>query len=92
MAIHCNGGTARTNLAGRLPGLDNETIWFHRNGIANVISLALVKEHFRVTFDSAAGNTFVVHKPDGSTIEFQQSDRGLYYYDADRSTGATAQS
>ena len=33
------------------------------------------------TYDSRAGNTFVVHKPNDSTRTFHQSNRGLYYHD-----------
>ena len=34
-----------------------------------------------MTYDSSTGNAFVVHKPDGSTRTFCQSDHGLYYHD-----------
>ena len=59
-------------------------VWFHRGGIDNVLSLALVKEMFPITYDSAMGtdaNTFVVHKKDGNQQKFVQSTRGLYYCD-----------
>jgi hypothetical protein len=42
-------------------------VWYHPNGIANILSLARVKEKHRVTFDSADKNQFVVHKKDGTT-------------------------
>jgi hypothetical protein len=43
----------------------------------------------RVTFDSHAGNEFVVHKPDGDNRTFQSSPRGLYYMDTSKMTGVT---
>jgi hypothetical protein len=38
MDIHCNAGVASMNLLGDLPGY--RTVWFHPNGIANILSLA----------------------------------------------------
>jgi hypothetical protein len=37
MDIHCNAGVTSTNLAGDYPGYG--TVWYHPNGIANIISL-----------------------------------------------------
>ena len=79
MYIHCTAGVTRTNLVGELPGYG--TVWFHPDGIANILSLARVKTKYRVTFDSDENNEFVVHKPDGSTRNFKESSRGLYYHD-----------
>ena len=80
MSIHCNAGVATTNLIGDLPGYG--TVWYHPSGIANILSLSRVKERgYRVTYDSDGGNSFSVHKPDGTARTFRQSDRGLYYMD-----------
>jgi hypothetical protein len=82
MSIHCNAVVATTNLIGDLPGYG--TVWYHPKGIANILSLSRVKEHgYRVTYDSDGGNSFSVHKPDGTVRTFKQSDRGLYYMDTD---------
>ena len=35
----------------------------------------------RITYNSDDGNKFAVHKPDGSTRIFKQSDRGIFYLD-----------
>ena len=59
-------------------------VWFHRGGIANILSLVLVKEMFCITYNSAMGtdaNTFLVHKKDGNQHKFVQFTRGLYYCD-----------
>ena len=85
MYIHCTAGVTRTNLVGELPGYG--TVWFHPDGIANILSLSRVKTKYRITFDSDENNEFIVHKPDGSTRNFKESSRGLYYLDT--STGVT---
>ena len=79
MFIHCTAGVAKTNLIGDLPGYG--TVWYHPNGIANILSLSKVKEKYRVTFDSDKNNQFIVHCPDGTQRVFQQSSRGLYFLD-----------
>ena len=79
MFIHCTAGVAKTNLIGDLPGYG--TVWYHPNGIANILSLSKVKEKHRVTFDSNQGNQFIVHRKDGTQRIFQQSPRGLYFLD-----------
>ena len=81
MDIHCNAGVVSTNLIGDLAGYG--TVWYHPTGIANILSLSRVKEHgYRVTYDSNGGNNFIVHKPDGTNRIFMESDRGLYFMDA----------
>ena len=66
-----------------LPGY--ETVWHHSEGIANILLLSRVKEKYRVLFNSANSNTFVITKPDGKVFEFQQSLSGLYYLDTNNS-------
>ena len=80
MNIHCNAGTTRTNLVGELVGYG--TVWYNPKGIANILSLARVRERgYRVTFDSDDENSFYLHKKDGTVRVFTQSDKGLYYLD-----------
>ena len=79
MYIHCTAGVTTTNLFGELPGYG--TVWFHPDGIANILSLSRVKTKYQITFDSDKNNEFIVHKPDGSTRNFKESSRGLYYHD-----------
>jgi hypothetical protein len=43
MDIHCNAGITSTNLIGDLPGYGK--VWYHPNDIANILSLARVKEN-----------------------------------------------
>ena len=78
MHIYCNAGKASTNWVGDLDGVG--TVWFHKNGIANILSLSLIKELYRVTFDSAADNVFKMYVRSGDTYRgFGESPRGLYY-------------
>ena len=81
MDIHCNAGVTSTNLVGDLPGYG--TVWYHPQGIANILSLSKVisRDGYHVTFDSTNGNQFLVQKPDGSVRIFRQAPRGLYFMD-----------
>lgn len=71
MQIRCNAGITHTNFIDDLPGYSE--VWYHKNGIANTLSLANVKNKHKVTYDSSNGNQFMVHKSDGSTRIFKQS-------------------
>ena len=80
MHIHCNAGTVVCDTIGDLPGFG--TVWYHPNGIANVLSLAKVQKMFRVTYDSHNGNCFKVSSP--QQPRFIMSDQGLYYHDMEK--------
>jgi len=79
MQIHCTAGTTTTNMVTDLPGYG--MVWFHPNGITNILSLARVKAKYQVTYDSDGGNAFVVHRPGTGEQCFVQSPGGLYYFD-----------
>ena len=66
-----------TRMMGTLPGYG--PVWYHADGIANILSLSCVKEKCKVTFNSEEGNQFIVTKDDGSRRIFKQSGSGLYY-------------
>ena len=78
--IHCNAGMSNTNIKGEL----GEMAVYHTPngiGIANVLSLKLVAEKHRVTYDSWDLNgVFKVHTKD-SMVEFKPSKHGLHYVD-----------
>ena len=65
------------NWVGDLPFFG--TVWYHKNGIANILSLAKVKGRFRVTYDSGNGKGFVGKKPDGKKRCFKESRKGLLF-------------
>ncbi|VEU38525.1 unnamed protein product [Pseudo-nitzschia multistriata] len=78
MYIYCNAGVATTNMVGEFPGVG--TVWYHKAGIANILSLSQIKKQHRVTYDSSIDNVFRVHSKDGKVCrEFKQSKKGLYY-------------
>ena len=79
MRIQCNAGTRVTNLIGDLPGY--RPVWFDPRSIANVLSLKLVKEKYRIEYNSNGDEGFVVTKPTGDIFRFIESALGLHYLD-----------
>jgi len=71
MNIHCTAGVTTTDLVANLPGYG--TVWFHPNGIANILLLSQVKERHRVTYNSTNENEFLVHQNDRTTRRFVES-------------------
>ena len=82
MEIHCNAGTATTNLVGDLPS--HVVVWFHPHGIANILSLHKVIAKNHVMLDSKRGNKFVVKDSFGRVRVFVLSPSGLYYLDTNK--------
>jgi hypothetical protein len=78
MTIHCNDGSRRVTLVGTLRNYGE--VWYCKDVIANILSLAKVKERYPVKYDSNHGNHFVVVQPHKKVI-FKQSPSGLYYHD-----------
>jgi len=85
LCIHTQAGVATTNWKGDLGGYG--TVWFHEDGIANILALHNVRKKFKVTYDSSDANAFVVQKPCGSNRYFRQSARGLFYWDTNTIDG-----
>jgi hypothetical protein len=78
MEIHCNAGVTSTALIGDLPGYGK--VRYHPNGVANILSLAWVKDKYWVTFDSGKQNQFIIHKTDRTTRCLKKSQCGLYFF------------
>jgi len=57
------------------------TVWYHPEGIANILSLQNVQKKHKVTFDSSPGTGFVVHKADVTSHVFMPSSKGLFFSD-----------
>jgi hypothetical protein len=79
--ISCNAGVVTTEMIGDLPGYP-VPVWYHPDGIANILSLHRVSQHCRVTYDSGGDGTFQVMKDDGSARVFRPSASGLHYCNA----------
>ena len=76
---YSTGGVTETNLIGDLPGFS--TVWYHPNGIANILSLSKVKKRYRVAYDSLDGNAFDVHLTDIRIRSFIETLNGICYSD-----------
>lgn len=88
MQIHCNAGITSTNLQGDLAGYG--TVWYHPEGIANILSLSRVKNKgYHITYDSNNNNGFTIKRPNGETRTFTQSNNGLFYMDVSNQIGVT---
>ena len=57
-------------------------VWLNENGIANILSLGLVTDDYRVTMDSDVDNALILHLSDQHWIRFERVDEGLYVFDA----------
>lgn len=79
VTIYCNAGSVIVDTVGDLNGFG--MVWFHKDGIANCLSLALVSDRFRITLDTAVAQGFFVHRNDGSTRRFDRADCNLYVCD-----------
>ena len=77
MRICCNAGVTSTNLQGWL-GDFPEPVWYNPKGVANIMSLFVVKKYYRVQYDSAKQDAMIVVKPDGSDMVFTPTAKGLY--------------
>ena len=56
-------------------------VWFHKNGISNILLFSKIKKQYRVTYVSNGSNTLEVHKGDCVVRSFVKSDRGIFYLD-----------
>ena len=86
ISVCCNAGTITTNTVGDLDGYG--TVWYHEQGIANILSLYRVSLNFHIQYDSRSHNSFCVWKKDGTCREFKAGSRALYYCDT-RKIGGT---
>ena len=55
-------------------------VYFNPSGLANILSLKIISDLWRVTMDSTAENAIFVHFPTG-VWKFVKFGVGLYYYD-----------
>ena len=59
-------------------------VYYNKKGIANILSLSAVASEFRVTMDTDAATSIMVHINDNEVLEFKQCGSGLYYFDTDQ--------
>jgi len=52
-------------------------VWFHSEGIANILSLSNVQKRHNVTYDSTLNQGFVVYKAYGTTQVFRPYKKAI---------------
>lgn len=80
LTIHTNGRTQTTRMKGHLAGFGD--VWYNPDSLVNILLMASVRKKCRITMDTSQGATINVHRKDGTMIDFVESSRGLYFYDA----------
>ena len=75
MILQTNAGQINIKQKGYLKNYG--WVWYDPRAITNILALNNVKQKFRVTYDSATDDTFIVHKRDHK-IHFVASNNGLY--------------
>jgi hypothetical protein len=79
LRMHSSGGHLDTQQKGKFGDFE---VWYDPKSLANILSLALVTEKYRVTLDSESENAFIVHVSAGHEIKFVRGPCDLYYFDA----------
>ena len=78
ITMFCNTGSTANNQKGSFEMFD---VWYNPNGIANVLSLKAMTEHYQVTYDGGnRGRIFVIHLP-AEMVEFIWHSWGLHHLD-----------
>ncbi|OEU07145.1 hypothetical protein FRACYDRAFT_251618 [Fragilariopsis cylindrus CCMP1102] len=82
--IHCGGKSWSNNQVGELCDdlktlpLPQDTLHLHKDGVANLISLAELSKLHRITLDTSVDNAFYVYKDNGEYVRFGVEPNGLY--------------
>ena len=79
-----NGGYQDSNMVGDFPNLGK--VWYNRESIANILSLAEVRKVCRITMDSADEPAMLVHRLDGTVMKFLEHPSGLYVFSCNNDT------
>lgn len=79
MTLVTNGGVMKYNMKGNI--INFGLVWFNENSLANIISLEEIRKHCRVTIDTYVEPAIIVHRKNGSEMNFIQFDTRLYYFD-----------
>ena len=79
LTVYTNGGKQVSRLVGDIPNFGE--VWYNPQSLANILSLAAVRQQCRVTMDTAGDPSITVHRRDGTVMLFKESPMGLYYFD-----------
>jgi len=79
LRMHSNGGSLDTSTKANFGSIE---VWFCKTSLANILSLALITNDFRVTMDSWVENALIVHISEGHVLKFNRVSERLYALDA----------
>ena len=74
-----NGGTTLSNKVAQVPGFGQ--VWYNEKAIANIFGLSDLKKRYRVTYDSAKEDAFLVYEDGKEILKFGATEDGLYIYE-----------
>ena len=94
LELHTNAGSTIINEIGELPGVG--TVWFHRHGIANILSFHMVQmiNGYEIDYtsrpnkDGVRDRSFKIKTQENVVRRFVPDGRGLYYLDCKDYFGA----
>ena len=75
LVLRSNRGETKTSYICDVPYLGTQ--WYNKNAITNIISLANITKHFRVTMDTLNKKSLIVYLPD-KIAKFPQIHGGLF--------------
>ena len=81
LRMHTSGGILDSDQKGRFGSFH---VWYNPNCLANILSLALVSDQYRVTLDTETENAFSVHISEEHVMKFIRFLPGLYLFDASK--------
>jgi hypothetical protein len=94
--IHCGGKSWSNNQVGELCDdlktlpLPHEALHLHKDGVANLVSLAELSKLHRITLDTSIDNAFYVYKDNGEYVRFGVELNGLYCLHVDDGSSPAA--
>jgi hypothetical protein len=93
--IHCGGKSWLNNQIGDLCDdlksfpFPQEELHLHEDGVADLVSLALLSKSHRIYLNTRVDNVFYVYKDNGEYIRFQLESNGLYCLHVDDGSSPT---
>jgi hypothetical protein len=78
LRVHTNGGPQVSTHMGYVKNFGR--VWFNKNSLANILSMAEVRNVCRITMDTSVEPAMNVHKMDGTIMKLVEFVSGLYYF------------
>jgi hypothetical protein len=88
LTLYTNGGRITSNSIGDF--LFIGAVWYNESSMANILSLAHLRRHCRITMDTSTDHAIILHHPHGNILKFIEYNTGLYYYDTLSSTSQSS--